>query len=118
MCSELEKERQELFKASEIRPCKKSQYLSLFLSFIKEIEDYMSTAAHYKQCKKEMLYQKWKDQVFLPLQSAITKTLQYSYSFNDTQRKQLFNQYLHVQNNKVKLLHMYISTYMYMNPFI
>ena len=48
-----------------------------------------------------MLYQKWKEQVFVPLHSAIKLTLESTHSFNDAQLRQLFNQYLQIQNKKV-----------------
>lgn len=55
---------------------------------------FLTTQTHFNHCKREMLYKKWTEQVFVPLYSSLTTCLDSVHIQNDVQRRELFDQFL------------------------
>lgn len=68
-------------------------YMYMFLPY-KEINVFLTTQTYFNQCKREMLYKKWTEQVFVPLYSSLTTCLDSVHIQNDAQRRELFDQFL------------------------
>ena len=61
--------------------------------------------ASQQQCKKEMLYKKWSERVFTPINSAVSdKMEEESYNTNDCKKRQLFDDYLTYSNQRIVFL--------------
>ena len=66
------------------------------------MNDYLLSQEVQDQCKREMLYHKWSERVFGPIQQCLTAQLNSpAYSSLDSRRRKLFEHYLKYRNKKV-----------------
>ena len=67
-----------------------------------ELDDYLLSQEVQDQCKREMLYHKWSERVFGPIQRCLAAQLNGpAHSTLDSRRRRLFEQYLKYRNTKV-----------------
>jgi hypothetical protein len=70
---------------------------------LQDIEEFLNMDDYSKQCKKEMLYSKWSQQVFSPLHTSLLSVMESpAIKYTDVQRRNLFDRYITLKNNKVK----------------
>ena len=68
-----------------------------------ELESFICSEEVQDQCKKEMLYQKWSERVFAPIQQGLASQMGGSGCRElDRKKRQLFGHYLSYQNRKVR----------------
>jgi hypothetical protein len=68
---------------------------------LQDIEEFLNMDDYSKQCKKEMLYSKWSQQVFSPLHTSLLSVMESpAIKYTDVQRRNLFDRYITLKNNK------------------
>lgn len=62
---------------------------------LKELNDYLAEEKGHDERKKAMLYKKWKERVFEPIQNVINKKMDSDdYKLLDNEKRKLFDNYL------------------------
>ena len=64
----------------------------------KDLGKFLDSQTGYNQSKKEMLYKKWKERVFNPIQRQLNTHMDLSYSVLDGKKRELFSEYLAYTN--------------------
>ena len=73
------------------------------LTHTQELEGFLCSEEAQDQCKREMLYRKWSERVFAPIQQRLVSQMEGpGYRELDAQRRELFNKYLSYRNRKVR----------------
>ena len=69
-----------------------------------ELEGFLCSEEAQDQCKREMLYRKWSERVFAPVQQGLVSQMEGPGCRElDAQRRELFNKYLSYRNRKVRV---------------
>eukprot|EP00731_Ephydatia_muelleri_P031857 Em0023g364a len=63
-----------------------------------DLGKFLDSQTGYNQSKKEMLYKKWKERVFNPIQRQLSTHMDLSYSVLDGKKRELFSEYLAYRN--------------------
>lgn len=66
-----------------------------------ELDSFMSSQEEEGRCKREMLYKKWNERVFQPIQAKLGSKVNSEVRSNLRRRRQVFDSYLTYQNTKV-----------------
>lgn len=64
----------------------------------KDLGKFLDSQTDYNQSKKEMLYKRWKERVFNPIQRQLNTHMDLSYSVLDGKKRELFSEYLSYGN--------------------
>ena len=75
--------------------------------FLSELDSFLSTQEERHRCKREVLYRKWCERVFDPVQDKLSSQLtSQAYHSLDEARRELFDQYLNYRNRQ----HVFLDT--------
>ncbi|XP_072018920.1 protein FAM228B-like [Amphiura filiformis] len=69
-------------------------------SFVRDIENELLHKSFLDKRKKEMLYKKWSEQIFEPIQDKIYRAMKGNYAAVDRKKRELFNDYINHRNKK------------------
>ena len=70
-------------------------------SFLEELDSFLATEEERQQCKKEILYRKWYERVFLPVQTKLASQMaSEDFQSMDKEKRALFDHYLSYRSKK------------------
>ncbi len=69
--------------------------------FLVELDSFITVHEERQDCKKEILYKKWCERVFVPIQTKLAaKMASHEFQIKDNEKRALFDQYLCHGNQK------------------
>ena len=78
---------------------------------LQDVENELLHRSFLDQRKKEMLYKKWSERIFAPIQSQMYQAMKGNYAAVDRKKRELFNEYIKHRNKKVMITQLYELKY-------
>ncbi|XP_071801241.1 protein FAM228B-like [Asterias amurensis] len=69
-------------------------------TFVKDVDNFLTEKSFLDLRKKEMLYKKWNERIFAPLQEQMYREMKGNYAALDKRKRALFMEYLRHRNKK------------------